>query len=551
MSTCLGIYIEENLIKYAKVSKDHEQIKVESFGVKYYSDLDKTIQQIVEETDSYKTPISINTSKETYNFFNIFALLNKKDFPKAIETEFESYCTEKNFNANALEKRYALTPNINEKDKLRVIHISENKLELNKQVQKFDSYKLQTIAPISMTISNIAEFEKDENCIVVNIEDETTITTILNQNIYDIRKLNIGSKNILEKINAKENSYQKAYEICKETTIYTSEGKELTNEEINYLEDIMPTLYDIVGNLKKILNENYEKIEKIYITGTGALINNIDLYFEEYLEDARCEILKPSFIKMSPDINIKDYVEVNSAISLALSGLGQGISEINFKNASVMGKLSDVLKIEVKNSINFTNKKNKKNKTKKSNSKSFGKLFEKDFDIPLDNVEKGMLRGITGILIFFIVYSGFSCLIKKQIDNKTSETEKSISSINSQIGLANTDIQSLEKMTTIYKNKISNLEKNSEKVKENNKVKKAIPILLNKLMYIMPEGVQITSIQNTSDTHIEIQAQSKSYSQLGYLTTNLKVSGALNNVISTAGQQQNNIITIKIEGDLP
>ena len=551
MSTCLGIYIEENLIKYAKVSKDHEQIKVESFGVKYYSDLDKTIQQIVEETDSYKTPISINTSKETYNFFNIFALLNKKDFPKAIETEFESYCTEKNFNANALEKRYALTPNINEKDKLRVIHISENKLELNKQVQKFDSYKLQTIAPISMTISNIAEFEKDENCIVVNIEDETTITTILNQNIYDIRKLNIGSKNILEKINAKENSYQKAYEICKETTIYTSDGKELTNEEINYLEDIMPTLYDIVGNLKKILNENYEKIEKIYITGTGALINNIDLYFEEYLEDARCEILKPSFIKMSPDINIKDYVEVNSAISLALSGLGQGISEINFKNASVMGKLSDVLKIEVKNSINFTNKKNKKNKTKKSNSKSFGKLFEKDFDIPLDNVEKGMLRGITGILIFFIVYSGFSCLIKKQIDNKTSETEKSISSIKSQIGLANTDIQSLEKMTTIYKNKISNLEKNSEKVKENNKVKKAIPILLNKLMYIMPEGVQITSIQNTSDTHIEIQAQSKSYSQLGYLTTNLKVSGALNNVISTAGQQQNNIITIKIEGDLP
>ena len=88
-------------------------------------------------------------------------------------------------------------------------------------------------------------------------------------------------------------------------------------------------------------------------------------------------------------------------------------------------------------------------------------------------------------------------------------------------------------------------------MQENNKVKKTIPILLNKLMYIMPDEVQITSIQNTTDTHIEIQAQSKSYSQLGYLTTNLKVSGALNNVISTAGQQQNNIITIKIEGDLP
>ena len=34
MSTCLGLYIESNIIKYAKVSKEREQIKVESFGVK-------------------------------------------------------------------------------------------------------------------------------------------------------------------------------------------------------------------------------------------------------------------------------------------------------------------------------------------------------------------------------------------------------------------------------------------------------------------------------------------------------------------------------------
>ena len=47
MSTCLGLYIEENLIKYAKVSKDHDQVKVESFGVKFYENIDQTIKQIV------------------------------------------------------------------------------------------------------------------------------------------------------------------------------------------------------------------------------------------------------------------------------------------------------------------------------------------------------------------------------------------------------------------------------------------------------------------------------------------------------------------------
>ena len=95
MSTCLGLYIEENLIKYAKVSKDHDQVKVESFGVKFYENIDQTIKQIVEETYSYKTPISINLSEEMYNYFQVFALLNKKDLPKAINTEFESYCADK------------------------------------------------------------------------------------------------------------------------------------------------------------------------------------------------------------------------------------------------------------------------------------------------------------------------------------------------------------------------------------------------------------------------------------------------------------------------
>lgn len=543
MSTCLGLYIEENIIKYAKVSREHDQMKVESFGVKFYDNLDQTIRKIIEETYSYKTPISINLSEEMYNYFQVFALLNRKDLPKAIKTEFEAYCADKNYNANVFETRYAITPNVESKDKLKVIHISENKIELNKQLQRFSSYKLQNATPVSMSISDISEFDEREKCIIVNIEQKTIITTILNQNIYDIKTLDIGSKDILDKINIKENSYQKAYEICKETTIYTSEGKELSEEETNYLEDIMPTLYDIVGQIRKILNENTEKIEKVYITGTGALINNIDLYFEEYLENVKCEILKPNFIKISPEINIKDYVEVNSAISLALSGLGAGISGMNFKKSSIMDKLPEILTMEVGVK--------KEKKAQKENKKIKTDLFAMDFNVPLDKIEKGMLRSIAGLLIIFIVYSGFSSLIKKQINEKNAEAQESINSTNSQISLINKDIQNIQSKTSKYTSKITNLEKISEKVQENNKVKKAIPILLNKLMYIMPDEVQITSIKNTTDTHIEIQAQSKSYAQLGYLTTNLKVSGVLNNVISTAGQQQNNIITIKIEGDLP
>ena len=539
MSTCLGLYIEENLIKYAKVSKEREQIKVESFGMKFYDNLDQTIKQIIEETYSYKTPISINLSEEMYNYFQVFALLNKKDLPKAIQTEFESYCADKNYNPNVFETRYAITPNTQDKEKLKVIHVSENKIELNKKLQKFNGYKLQNITPVSMTIPSVTELEEKENCLIVNIEEDTTVTTVIDKNIYDITKLDIGSKEILDKINVKENSYQKAYEICKETTIYTSEGKELTDIETNYLEDIMPTLYEIVGHLRKIINESLDKIDKIYVTGTGALINNIDLYFEEYLENVRCEILKPSFVKISPDINIKDYVEVNSAISLALNGLGQGISGMNFKKNSFMDKLPEILSMEVGTKKSMVGRKNPP------------KVLTLDFDAPLDTIEKNMLRSVVGLLILLVIYCGFSTLIKNQIASKSAETDKSINNTREQIALVNRDMQSIQSKTNDYTNKISNLQQINEKIEENNRTKKAIPNLLNRLMYIMPSEVQLTSIRNETSTHIVIQAQSTSYAQLGYLTASIKTNGILTNVISSSGQKDNNIVTIKIEGDLP
>ena len=253
MGSCLGLYIENNIIKYAKVTKEHDNTKIDSFGVKFYDNIEHGIKQIIDETYSYKTPISINLSGETYNYFNMFSLLNKNDLQKAVKTEFEAYCSEKNYNINAFESRYAAIQNIQEQNKLKVIYVSANKIELNKRMQQFGAYKLSNISPISMIIPNIAKFEPRENSLIVNIEGKTTITTILDQKIYDVKVFEKGCEEILDKINSKENSYSKAYEVCKETTIYTSEGKDLIEEEAQYLEFIMPTLYDIVGQVRKTI----------------------------------------------------------------------------------------------------------------------------------------------------------------------------------------------------------------------------------------------------------------------------------------------------------
>lgn len=538
-TTCLGLYIEENLIKYAKVSKDHDKIKVDAFGVKFYDKLGTAIEQVVEETYSQKTPISVNLSEEMYNYFDMFSLLNKSDLQKAIKTEFESYCADRGYNPNVFETRYAVVENFLDKDKVRVIHIAENKIELNKRAQQVDNFKLANISPISVSIPNLMDTSKKENVIIVNMEDKTTLTTIIQNKIYNVDIIDEGSYQFLSKINLKENSYSKAYEICKNTTIYTSEGKELQQEETAYLEDIMPTLYEIVMQTQKTVNMSAEKISKVYITGTATLINNIDLYFQEYLTGVDCEILKPYFIENTKDISIKDYIEVNTAISLALMGISEGISGMNFKAKSLSDRIPDWLKIDVN-----------PEKTKKE-KKNTGGFFTWDLGQALDKTEKNLIRVSTSLLFLFIVYSIFSSLLGKQIDSKKDEAQSSINNTKAQITLANNDNEKVKTKTNQYISLIKSLEEANEKLAEKNRRKNAIPNLLNQIMSVVPENVQITSIENTTDRHMVINAQSDKYEQLGYLKAKIKLDVILTNVISTAGQKDNNVVTVKIEGELP
>ena len=539
MSNCLGLYIEENLIKYAKVSKDHDNLKVESFGIKFYEKLGQAIDQIVEETYSQKTPISINLSEEMYNYFDMFALLSKNDLQKAIKTEFESFCADKGYNPNVFESRYAVVDYPDDKEKIKVIHIAENKIELNKNSQTFENYRLMNISPISMSIANLLNTEEKQNALIVNIENETTITTIIDNKIYNIDKIEQGAGEFLSKINLKENSYSKSYEICKNTTIYTSEGRELQEEQSSYLEDIMPTLYNIVTEVRKLINTNTQKINRVYITGIGALINNVDLYFQEYLDDIDCEILRPYFVEGTKEISIKDYIEVNSAISLAIMGLGEGITGINDRKATYADKVPSWLKIEVN-----------PDKTKKER-KYLGGLLTWDLGQKLDKTEIGLIRIASALLILVIIYSCFSVILSNQIDAKEDEANESISSTNGQIQLANSDNEKIKTKTNEYTTMIQNLQEANERLSDRNKTRNAIPNLLNQIMSIIPASVQLTSIENTTDTHIVINAQSDKYEQLGYLVAKMKNDVVLTNVISTAGQKDNNVVTVKIEGDLP
>ena len=537
MSSCLGLYIETNLIKYAKVTKEREALKIESFGIKFYEKIGEAIDQIVSETFSYNIPISVNLSDEAYNYFYMFSLLNKNDLKKAIDTEYETYCYEKKINKNVFETRYALSNDINDKDKIKVIHVSTNKSTINKITQKFNEYKISTITPIGTAITNLITVKPKENAIIINIEEKTTVTSIVNQKVYDVQKFEEGSEEILNSIASKENSYSKAYEICRNSTIYTLEGKELQDDNNEYLEYIMPVLYKIVTKLQEYISDSTIKYEKIYITGDVSVVNNIDLYFQEFFTTEKCEILKPYFISDNIKINVKDYIEVNSSIAIAMQGLGYGIKNMNFKKKSFMDELPDWLKIDVS-----LGKKEKKNTN--LNFSLSGKL---------DSTEKWLLRSSAGILIFILLYSGFSIYLNNKITEKIAEAEEVSSYTDLQIAAVNKDINITKEKANKYQEMKDNLTNINDKIQENMSLKFSIPNLLISIMDIIPQNVQITEIENTgnNDKHIVIRAQSEYYDELGYFKAKIKEDGILKNVVSTQGEKQGEFVKIVIEGDLP
>lgn len=539
MSSCLGLYIESNAIKYAKVTKDRELLKVEAFGVKFYDKIGEAIEQIVSETFSYNIPISVNLSEEIYNYFYMFSLLNKNDLKQAIDTEFESYCYDKKLNKNAFEARYALSNEIDDKDKVKVIHVSSNKSSISKTLQTFNDYKVSTITPIGTSIANVASIKPKENIIIVNIEENTSITSIINQKIYNVEKIEEGSGEILGKIASKENSYSKAYEICKNSTIYTMEGKELQDEENEYLDDIMPTLYKIVTKLQEYVANTTTKFEKIYITGTMSVVNNIDLYFQEFFQNEKCEILKPYFVTENIKINIKDYIEVNSAIAIAMQGLGYGIKNMNFKKPSLVDQLPEWLKLDVS-----------LGKKEKKNTKNFSFSLKGKFD----TTERWLLRSVAGVLMLTILYSVFSIYLDNRINDKIAETQEVSRYTDEQIQLADNDINKVKQKANRYKEMEDNLRNINDKIENDLSLKNSIPNLLVEIMSAIPRQVQITEIENTSQSegrHIVINAQSKYYDELGYFKAKIKEDRILTNVVSTQGEKQGEFVKVVIEGDLP
>lgn len=548
MQSSLGVYIENNIIKYAKLQKDKDVVKVENYNVAFYdNDLSGALKRIISETYSYKVPISINVSDELYNTFEISTLLNKQDTKKAVNIEFEMLCDEKGYNKSSVEHKYILVASKENTEKQKAIGVMVNKNEISKRVSMFDGNKVSTITPITTSITNLVDIDARENIAIVNIEEKTKVTTIIDGEIYQIDVIDEGMGKILSEIDKVENSLSKSYEVCKNMTIYTQNSSELYTENNEYMDIVTSTLYKIVEETRRITNNFFSRIDKIYITGMGASINNIDLYFQDYITESKCEILKPYFLNSSSmQIPIKEYIETNSAIALALDGLGMVNKNVNFSKAGnarngAGAKMNSVLSTDIS----------------LDSFKDLGQTIKKDFSAPLQSIEKLLIRGIVACFIIALVFAGFSKVISNQIETKTTEVAEATMEAKTQLNKLDSDIELISSRATTYNELIDEIKNpvqdtdTTDNGKKRVIAKDSIPNLLNRIMFVIPKKVKLTSIENTENTHIVINAEAEKYEQLGYFKAVLTTNGILQNVKSTSSQKNGSVIQVIIEGDLP
>ena len=550
MATCLGISTENNLIKYAKVKIEKEETKIEAFGIKFNDDLEKALKEILEETDSHNIPICMNLTGEMYNYFSVFSMLKKKDIEDALNSEFELLCDEKGYSYKTLDSRYILAEDYMNKEKEKAIYISVERADITSKMQKLQAFRVGHLVPLPVALLNLPKKEK-ENYAIVNIEEDTKITTVVNNEINDIEVINLGMKDIIDQINEKENSIQKAYEICKNTTIYTMETSDMQLVENVYLKEIMPVLYKIVTAVKDKFENQLLTVRKIYLTGSAALINNIDLYFQEYMPTYKCEILSPSFVdKFSNNVNIKDYIEVNSAVAVAMQGLSKRYKEAMFKNTYLKATFSSkTLQMKLNSDVKMPSFKEMIERFKNGSKVDFKPSLS--LKGPIKPSEMNAIRvGVTGILCMSVFTAG-SMYLNNEMNKKIEEAESVISDTKKEIATIQDNTEKVKQKSLEYSQRVDKLQSLTNQVVEDNRYKKAIPILLNRIMSVIPKEVKLTSIENNVDGKIIINAESQNYDDLGYFKATLKTKNILKNISSDSSVKLDNVVKVTIEGELP
>ena len=581
MASCLGISVGKNLIKYAKLSKDKGQgsVTIEAYGVKFYDILTQTVSEIIQETKSNDASVSVCLTSEDYEKVECFKQIkSKKERDAMLNSEFEELCAKKNVNTGSLDVRYILADDPDNPEQYRALCVAASKVELNNLWQALSTTKFESISAVGSSIVNLLKDKgAGSNCLIINIEDDTKLTLLSGGNIQDLIQIPVGMDEVIARLADKYNSYARAYEACKGVDAYSESDEVTFDPDAQSIRDsLMPTLYDLKQRIMMATEDYLKDIQEVYITGTGIIVNNIDLYLAEAFPGKHVEILVPYFVNKERN-SLKDVLEVNSALAAAnycLDGIDKEqdfLASGNYLKKEARSKKLAPKEIftSLTSKVNEINKKTlkvRKTKKKKKNIEfdneveNLGQLggsgeyaapaFEEDEVEYYDPMAEWFTRLAISLFVGFIAYTSIAMFVESNLDGKLLNINKNLVTTEEEIKKADNDTTLIAKKAEEYKDKTAKLQKIIDAIRLKKANSYDVPNFMSQLMFIIPAEVNVSSIQIGTDDTVILEASSGRYAQLGYFVSRLKLAGVLKEVEMNVVDMSSDI-KIKIRGVLP
>lgn len=568
MSGCLGLYLGEKTIKYAKIVIDSQnRVEIKKTGIKFVErDKFETIRALLPEINQENYPVSINLLSETYDNIKLINKLSKSDLVKVIDIEYEDICEKKGLNPIEFEKRYFVSPNENSNDEtLDVILVKDKKVNLNHIKKSLPGVQISGLIPHRLSINNLVP-PSEKNYILINFEEQTQISTVIKGEIKKSSFITVGFANVLEALAQNLNSYEKAYQTCKAMNVY---GENTGNIPVECERIAEPIIQDVIHRVETTILEAKNDINKIYITGIGTMFANIDLLFKEYF-GIETLLLKPYFIDVKVyENNLADILEVNSAISLAYETLMPRYKELNFagneksKNKfleMIMGKSKPKDKKEEKVKIaqvNMTDEEKELALTRANLASDTAKVKENNkVKLAAPNIEKvtTILTNIDIVLgCALMTYVAIGLFFDAQINfNKKDFLEKA-QEINGLTQTIQGDLDYINGQKKQYEEVNKYVDTMLEKI-NNGEIGKLstynVAHFMQSVMSTIPANVKLLNVSSNDSKHVTMVIQSTTYNELGYFISKLKLEGTLKNIkINKVTHAEK--IEIEIGGDLP
>jgi len=529
MERCLGIYIGDKIVKYAKLHIDkNKNIDVEISNVKYViGGVKEVIDEIIVETNSQNTPIAINILNENYQNMEITKQISKNDIASLVGIEIEDIANKLGVNDKLFLYKFNVQDSLTNRDNNRINILYTDRTEIE-QYSKIEGLDIKGAYPLSTAIKGIVSKE-EKSYAAINIEEKLTITIVLNGNIVETIALDVGMKEVIESLATQLGSYAKAYDMCKTINVYTEEENP-NNPEIEKI--VEPILQEMLRQIDESIKPYRGKFNKILLSGMGVLFTNIDILFEQYY-GMPSEILKPAFTKGEIGIrNMAELIEANSAIAVA--------------NAMLTGTMEDA---------NFMVQINKKQSKKADGKNKLGVNLSQKLSFngdTADVIQKLIFANLVvgtllvGYVIFGSIYASQTSKVERNINGTIKDIETELSSVKQNIQYVNENKNKYKEINEMVDDVLNKLQKNEIGALRTYNVAN----FMQKVMKFIPKNVQLVSIESNDNKHVTITAKSSSYSALGYFVSQLKLEGIIDKV-KVNSVSHGTEIQVSIGGDLP